>query len=114
MGAAVRKRLSGAVRMQPFFATTVSPYFTQPAVTWPDIQRDKQAYFDRFPQIHYTIVGTQQRTLDNGNLLVDLTLAYDEIRKDGRSFTGRSQERMILRNIGGSPKIVGIEEQKIQ
>ncbi|WP_348267832.1 CHAT domain-containing protein [Edaphobacter paludis] len=101
--------------LRAFYGDTVSPYFAKDSASWADIQSDKEAYFDRFPQIRYAIVGEPQHsTLDNGDHVVDYTLAYSEVRKDGKAFTGRSHYRMTLREIDGSLKIIGIEERKVQ
>jgi CHAT domain len=101
--------------IRPFYADTVSPYFAKDSASWAEIQHDKEVYFERFPEIHYTIVGEPQHsTLDNGDRIVDFTLAYSEVRKDGKTLTGRTHNRMTLREIDGSLKVVGIEERKVQ
>lgn len=100
--------------IRPFYADTVSPYFAKMSASWVEIEADKRAYFDRFPQIRYTLVGEPQKSaLASGDRVVDFTLTYFEVRKDGRNFTGYSHDRMTVREIDRSPKIVSIEERKV-
>jgi uncharacterized protein YhaN len=102
-----------AQSLREFYADTVSPYFALEHANWEEIQHDKEAYFNHFPTIHYTIIGKpQQSTLNNGDRVVEFTLDYSVVNRDGKASTGRVQDRMTLRMIGGSLKIVGAEELK--
>jgi hypothetical protein len=99
-------------RLQPFFAGTVAPYFTMSSATWAQIAKDKQAYFDRFPQIQYRLGTWQHAPQSDGSEVVEYEVHYSVVRKDGVALNSVSQVWARVRVEDGQWKITGIRERK--
>jgi len=103
-----------ASRVRPYYDDVVSPYFAMPRARWSEIENDKDAYFQRFPSIHYTLVGTPSlHSLADGGRQLEFDLEYSATRADGRTMTGRAHQLAYLRLSGGQWKITGIIERKV-
>jgi hypothetical protein len=104
-----------AQALRVFYADTVSPYFAMKSASWAEIQRDKETYFKRFPKIRYSIAGTPQFSeLGNGDCVVEFTIDYSVMRKDGKVSTGRYHDQVTVRTTDGYLRAVGVEELKDQ
>ena len=98
----------GALR--PFFDDTVSPYFRFPTASWADVAKDKQYYFDRFPTLHYTLLGQPTYTpQQEGQGVLDFGLRYSAIRKDGQTLEGTEYLTVNIRSVDGQWKITGMK-----
>jgi hypothetical protein len=98
--------------LEPFFDTTVSPYFRNTNANWDVIAKDKMYYFGRFPQIEYVLEGHPreiQRTDDSATIAFEYQ--YANVRKDGTLMRGRSHTTVCLHFVNGQWKISGIWEQ---
>lgn len=100
-----------AAALRPYFAATVRPYYGLPSADWAAIERDKAAFFKRFPTIHMTLVGDPQiRPAEQGNT-VDVDIKYVNTRNDGQTVQGTTRVTMNVRLVDGAWKIVGIQER---
>jgi TIR domain len=97
----------------PYFDETVSPYYSEATAGWDAIESDKQAYFQRFPVIHYRLFGRPDVTvLQSGGRVVEFDMQYSNRRMDGRTLQGTSHLTLHLRAVDGSWKITGISERR--
>jgi len=95
----------------PYYSATVSPYFSIPNASWPQIAADKQAYFNRFPQVQYELVSWRHTPRPDGSEEIYYSVRYTAIRKDGVIANGTSYVGMVVRKEDGQWKIVGIQER---
>ena len=102
-------------RLRPFYDDIVSPYFGMPSATWSVIEDDKVKYFDRFPTIHYVLLGQPVVTpLPRGGDLLEADMEYSEVRRDGQTLNGKTHLSLNLRSVDGQWKITGIRERNVR
>jgi hypothetical protein len=94
-----------------YYSATVTPYFSFPVAQWAQIAADKQAYFNRFPQVQYQLVSWQHIPRQDGTEEVDYSVRYTAVRHDGVIARGVSNVGMIVRQEDGQWKIVAIRER---
>jgi hypothetical protein len=82
------------------------------SATWAQIAKDKQAYFDRFPQIQYRLGTWQHAPQSDGSEVVEYEVHYSVVRKDGVALNSVSQVWARVRVEDGQWKITGIRERK--
>ena len=100
--------------LRPYFDDTVSPYFGIPTATWADIAKDKRYYYNRFPTLHYTLVGEPTYSMQQeGQGILEYTSRYSAIRKDGQAVDGTERVTVNLRSVYGQWKITGMKGQNL-
>jgi TIR domain len=100
--------------LRPYFDDTVSPYFSFPTATWADIAKDKQYYFERFPTLHYTLVGQPTFTMQQeGQGILEYTSSYSGVRKDGKAVDGTEHVVLNVRSVDGRWKITGMKGRNL-
>ena len=101
--------------LRPYFDETVSPYFSIPTATWADIAKDKQYYFNRFPTLHYTLVGQPNYSMQqDGQGILEFESHYSAIRKDGKAVDGTEHVVVNIRSVDGQWKITGMKGQNVR
>ena len=94
--------------LRSFFDDTVSPYFSYSSAAWSEIAADKQAYFNRFPEIHYQLLFWRHTPQPDGSEQIECDVQYNEVRKDGVVAHGVSHFQIAVRLQDGQWKITGI------
>lgn len=97
--------------LRSFFHDTVSPYYSTPSASWWEIAKDKQAYFGRFPEIHYQLLSWSHTTQADGSEEIEYDVQYSVVRKDGVYANGVSHGWASVRLYDGHWKITGIRER---
>ncbi len=101
--------------IRPYFDDTVSPYYSMRTATWEDIARDKQAYFTRFPTIHYALAGDPAYTSQgDGQGMLAFDLQYSAVRFDGHTTSGTTHVTLSMRSVDGQWKVTGISAQNVR
>ena len=99
--------------LRPYFHDFVSPYFSLPSADWAAIEMDKTAYFNRFPEIQYTLVDSPRITAHDQVDAVDVVVNYETVKRDGQRMTGTVHLIMTVKSFDGAWKIVGIQERSL-
>jgi len=94
--------------LRPYFDETVSPYYSMPSADWTKIAADKEAYFNRFPEIHYQLLMWKHTPQADGSEVIEYDVSYRAVRNDGVSVHGASHSVATVRFKGGVWKITSI------
>lgn len=94
--------------LKSFFDDTVSPYHSLSSANWSEIAADKQAYFNRFPEIHYQLLFWRHTPQPDGSEQIECDVQYNEVRNDGVLAHGVSHFLIAVRLQDGQWKITGI------
>ncbi len=94
--------------LRSFVDDTVSPYYSLSSASWSEIAADKQAYFNRFPEIHYQLLFWRHTPQPDGSEQIECDVQYNEVRKDGVAAHGVSHFQIAIRLQDGQWKITGI------
>jgi len=94
--------------LRPYFDETVSPYYSMPSAGWSAIAADKEAYFSRFPEIHYQLLMWKHTPQSDGSEEVEYDISYREVRTDGVLAHGVSHSVATVRFKDGVWKITAI------
>ena len=101
--------------LRQYFDDVVSPYFSIPSAGWDAIEADKLKYFERFPTIHYTLVGQPLVTRSPGDgAILEFDMQYSNVRKDGQTLEGTTHMTLNMRHVDGRWKIAGARERKVK
>jgi TIR domain len=94
--------------LRPYFDETVSPYYSMPSADWAQIAADKEAYFNRFPEIHYQLLMWKHTPQPDGSEEIEYDVSYREVRSDGVLAHGVSHSVATVRFKDGVWKITSI------
>lgn len=94
--------------LRPYFDETVSPYYSMPSASWTAIAADKEAYFRRFPEIHYQLLMWKHTPQSDGSEEIEYDVSYRVVRNDGVLAHGVSHSIATVRFRDGVWKIAAI------
>ena len=101
--------------LRQYYDDVVSPYFSIPSAGWDAIEADKLKYFERFPTIHYTLVGQPVVTRSpEGGAILEFDMQYSNVRKDGQTLEGTTHMTLNMRHVDGRWRIAGARERKVK
>jgi hypothetical protein len=96
------------------YAPRVDRFFRQRRVSRQQVLREKERMLDRYPNINkYEVHDVRLESLKGGRAVVTFRKDWDTSGRGSRRFAGSERQRLTLRTVDGTWKIVGEEELKV-